>query len=83
MSFTFYIPRNLITLQGILLTGNNFDTLSAEIAAFGCPLGTSHSKYVPDLNALLVQCFTLLSRRSLRAEIRHCTSSGYLTLPQV
>ncbi|KAJ7352190.1 hypothetical protein DFH08DRAFT_957000 [Mycena albidolilacea] len=29
---------------GILLTGNNFDTLSAEIVAFGCPLGTSHSK---------------------------------------
>ncbi|KAJ6578457.1 hypothetical protein B0H19DRAFT_1253696 [Mycena capillaripes] len=27
-----------------LLTGNDIDTLSAEIATFGCPIGTSHSK---------------------------------------
>ncbi|KAJ7834266.1 hypothetical protein B0H14DRAFT_2591041 [Mycena olivaceomarginata] len=36
---------------GILLTGNNFDTLSAEIAAFGCPLGTSHSKHSESMGA--------------------------------
>ncbi|KAF8206931.1 hypothetical protein K438DRAFT_416822 [Mycena galopus ATCC 62051] len=28
----------------ILLTGNDLDTLSAQIDAFGCPIGTSHSK---------------------------------------
>ncbi|KAK7055684.1 hypothetical protein R3P38DRAFT_3304824 [Favolaschia claudopus] len=30
----------------ILLTGNDSDTFSSQIAALGCPLGTSHSKFV-------------------------------------
>ncbi|KAJ7167027.1 hypothetical protein C8R46DRAFT_1351221 [Mycena filopes] len=29
---------------GILLSGNNIDTLAPNIAAFGCPEGTSHAK---------------------------------------
>jgi len=45
LAFTILVTLGAFTFAvWILLTGNDVDTLSAQIAAFGCPLGTSHSK---------------------------------------
>ncbi|KAF7335790.1 hypothetical protein MVEN_02235000 [Mycena venus] len=45
LAFTILVTLGAFTFAvWILLTGNDTNTLSAQISAFGCPLGTSHSK---------------------------------------
>ncbi|KAJ7675558.1 hypothetical protein B0H17DRAFT_1080680 [Mycena rosella] len=45
LAFTVFVTLcAFIFAVWVLLTGNEVNTLSAEIAAFGCPMGTPHAK---------------------------------------
>ncbi|KAJ7209022.1 hypothetical protein B0H12DRAFT_1330135 [Mycena haematopus] len=45
LAFTILVTLGAFVFAAwILFTGNDSDTLSAQIDAFGCPIGTSHSK---------------------------------------